>query len=89
MTEYYLIDKYTDNIISKHSAESNEDARVYFIHRKVMTDNEKAFDGIWTVVSRKEYEDNFKNNLYNRQNEKLKYKWWEEEPTEPDEGFDS
>ena len=89
MTEYYLIDKYTDNIISKHSAESNEDARVYFIHRKVMTDNEKAFDGIWTVVSRKEYEDNFKNNLYNRQNEKLKYKWWEEEPIEPDEGFDS
>jgi len=89
MTEYYLIDKYTDNIISKHSAESNEDARVYFIHRKVMTDNEKAFDGIWTVVSRKEYEENFKNNLYNRQNEKLKYKWWEEEPTEPDEGFDS
>ena len=89
MTEYYLIDKYTDNIISKHSAESNEDARVYFIHRKVMTDNEKAFDGIWTVVSRKEYEDNFKNNLYNRQNEKVKYKWWEEEPTEPDEGFDS
>lgn len=89
MTEYYLIDKYTDNIISKHSAESNEDARVYFIHRKVMTDNEKAFDNIWTVVSRKEYEENFKNNLYNRQNEKLKYKWWEEEPTEPDEGFDS
>ncbi len=89
MTEYYLVDKYTDNIISKHSAESNEDARVYFIHRKVMTDNEKAFDGIWTVVSKKEYEENFKNNLYNRQNEKLKYKWWKEEPTEPDEGFDS
>jgi|TARA_R100000951_G_C2615115_1_gene172492 hypothetical protein len=89
MTEYYLIDKYTDNIISKHSAESDEDARMYFIHRKLMVDKEKAFDGIWNVVSKKEYEENFKNNLYNRQNEKLKYKWWEEEPTEPDEGFDS
>ena len=57
MTEYYLIDKYTDNIISKHSAESDEDARMYFIHRKLMVDKEKAFDGIWNVVSKKEYEE--------------------------------
>ena len=39
-------------------------------------------------MSKKDYEREFKNNLFDRQMGNRKYEWWKEEQTNPDEGFD-
>lgn len=54
-------------------------AKTYFRKRKQM--EVEDFDKLWKVMSKNEYDRIFKNNLQNRQNEKLKYRWWEEEET--------
>ena len=54
-------------------------AKTYFRKRKQM--DVESFDKLWKVMSKNEYDRIFKNNLQNRQNEKLKYRWWEEEET--------
>ena len=56
-------------------------AKTYFMGRKHI--EEKEFDNLWKVMSSERYDALFKATLQNRQ-----YKWWEEESTKPDEGFD-
>ena len=56
-------------------------AKTYFMGRKQI--EEKEFDNLWKVMSSERYDALFKATLQNRQ-----YKWWEEEATKPDEGFD-
>jgi len=54
-------------------------AKTYFRKRKEL--DEEAFDKLWKVMSKTEYDRTFKNNLYNRQMGKMKYEWWKEEET--------
>ena len=74
-----LVDKY-DNINTSVELASNvgvSGAKTYFIGIKKL--DEKKFDGLWRVMTREEYDIQFKANLQNRQMGKLKYKWWEED----------
>ena len=52
-------------------------AKTYFRKRKEL--DEEAFDKLWKVMSKTEYDRTFKNNLYDRQMGKMKYEWWKEE----------
>ena len=54
-------------------------AKTYFRKRKEL--DEEAFDKLWKVMSKTEYDRTFKNNLYGRQMGKMKYEWWKEEET--------
>ena len=54
-------------------------AKTYFIGRKRI--EEQSFDKLWRVMSESEYNIHFKNNLQNRQMDKMKYEWWKEEET--------
>ena len=60
---------------------------VYQVPRPIlwvlMQIDEENFDKLWKVMSSERYDSLFKATLQNRQ-----YKWWEEEATKPDEGFD-
>ena len=79
MATYYLVERRTDNIVDKIDSVTPEPAKDYFIGRKQMKDNEKSFDDIWKVMEKKDYDLEFKNNLYNRQMGNRKYEWWKEE----------
>tara|TARA_X000001036_G_scaffold41983_1_gene33664 strand:- start:180 stop:446 length:267 start_codon:yes stop_codon:yes gene_type:complete len=86
--KYYLVDKY-DNINT--SVDLSDDigiggARTYFLGVKNIEETE--FNKLWKVMTKEQYETQFKLGLQGRQNGKMKYKWWEEEATNPDEGFD-
>ena len=54
-------------------------AKTYFRKRKEL--DEEAFDKLWKVMSKTEYDRTFKNNLQNRQMGKMKYEWWKDEET--------
>tara|TARA_Y100000114_G_C11731916_1_gene314084 strand:+ start:676 stop:981 length:306 start_codon:yes stop_codon:yes gene_type:complete len=54
-------------------------AKTYF--RKIKELDEQAFDKLWKVMSKTEYDRTFKNSLQNRQMGKMKYEWWREEET--------
>ena len=74
-----MVDKY-DNITTSVDLASNvglSGARTYFVGIKQM--EEKEFDKLWRVMSRDQYDIQFKASLQNRQMDKLKYKWWEED----------
>ena len=58
-------------------------ARTYFIGRKQI--DSESFDKLWRVMSKSEYDTNFKNNLQNRQMGNMKYEWWKEDQAETDE----
>ena len=79
MAQYYLVEKRTDNIVDKIDSVTSGGAEHYFIGRKKMKDNEKAFHELWKVVKKKDYDREFKNNLYNRQMGNRKYEWWKDE----------
>ena len=79
MAQYYLVEKRTDNIVDKIDSVTSGGAEHYFIGRKKMKDNEKAFHELWNVVKKKDYDREFKNNLYNRQMGNRKYEWWKDE----------
>ena len=79
MAQYYLVEKRTDNIVDKIDSVTSGGAEHYFIGRKKMKDNEKAFHKLWKVVKKKDYDREFKNNLYNRQMGNRKYEWWKDE----------
>ena len=79
MAQYYLVEKRTDNIVDKIDSVTSCGAEHYFIGRKKMKDNEKAFHELWKVVKKKDYDREFKNNLYNRQMGNRKYEWWKDE----------
>ena len=74
--KWVLIDKF-DNIV--HTVDLNEkyteeEAKLYFINLKRI--GEKEFNKLWKVLSRREYDTQFKTTLQNRQIE-----WWKEEDT--------
>tara|TARA_B100001113_G_scaffold341804_1_gene327345 strand:+ start:553 stop:816 length:264 start_codon:yes stop_codon:yes gene_type:complete len=77
--KYLLVDKY-DEIITKVDLGDDigiSGARTYFIGTKRI--DEKSFDNQWKVMTEKQYDRTFKNNLYDRQMGKRKYEWWKEE----------
>lgn len=79
--KYYLVnklDEITDKVEMSDSVGLNG-ARTYFIGRKQIETQE--FDKLWKVMSRDEWNTNFKNNLQDRQMEKMKYEWWKSEET--------
>ena len=76
MATYYLVERRTDNIVDKIDSVTPEPVKDYFIGRKQMKDNEKAFDELWKVVEKKDYDKEFKNN---RQMGNRKYEWWKDE----------
>ena len=61
-------------------------AKTYFRKRKQM--DVESFDKLWKVMSKTEDDRIFKNNLYDRQMGKMKYEWWKDEPSGPDDEFD-
>ena len=78
--KWYLVNKY-DEIVDKvdMSDVGVNGAKTYFIGRKRI--EEQSFDKLWRVMSESEYNIHFKNNLQNRQMDKMKYEWWKEEET--------
>ena len=87
--KYVLVDNY-DNIITKADLGSNvglSGAKTYFKGMKQMPKDED-FDKLWKVMTEQEYDTRFKASLQNRQMDKMKYEWWKEEPSGPDEDFD-
>ena len=88
MAKYYLVENRTDNIVGKIDSVTPGGAEHYFLGRKQMKDNEEGFYKIWRIMSKKDYEREFKNNLFDRQMGNRKYEWWKEEQTNPDDGFD-
>ena len=77
--KYVLVDKY-DNIITTADLASNvglSGAKTYFLGIKNI--EKKEFNKLWKVMSEKEYDIQFKVNLQNRQMDKMKYEWWEED----------
>ena len=86
--KYYLVDK-LDNINT--SVDLSDDigisgAKTYFIGTKKI--EEKEFNKLWRVMTKDQYDLQFKASLQNRQMGKMKYEWWKDEPTGPDDGFD-
>tara|TARA_B100000029_G_scaffold429889_1_gene440515 strand:- start:985 stop:1251 length:267 start_codon:yes stop_codon:yes gene_type:complete len=83
--KYLLVDKH-DNIITSVELASNvglSGARTYFVGIKQM--EEKEFDKLWKVMTREQYDLQFKASLQNRQMGNMKYKWWEEDKAIVDE----
>ncbi len=79
--KYVLVNKY-DEIVTSTELGSNigvSGARTYFIGVKQI--DEEEFDKLWKVMSKDEWNTNFKNNLQDRQMEKMKYEWWKSEET--------
>ena len=58
-------------------------AKTYFLGIKKLDENE--FDKLWKVMTKEQWDLQFKVALQNRQNDKLKYKWWEEDKAITDE----
>tara|TARA_Y100000592_G_scaffold85890_1_gene138542 strand:+ start:301 stop:600 length:300 start_codon:yes stop_codon:yes gene_type:complete len=82
--KYYLVDNFTDNIVDTVDLGSDvgvSGARTFYIGRKLMTNDEKSFDKIWRVMTKKDYDMSFKTTLQNRQLDKRKYEWWKDEET--------
>ena len=83
--KYYLVDK-LDNINT--SVDLSDDigisgAKTYFIGTKKI--EEKEFNKLWRVMTKDQYDLQFKASLQNRQMGKMKYEWWKEDKEETDE----
>ena len=79
--KYVLVNKSTDEIIDRVDLGSNvgvSGATTYFKGTKRLP-NDEDFSELWKVLSEKEYELQFKNNLQNRQLGKRKYEWWKDD----------
>ena len=86
---YVLVNKF-DEIVDKVDLAGNvgkTGATTYFQGVKQMP-NREDFLKLWKVMSEKEYDLQFKASLQNRQMDKMKYEWWKEEPSGPDDDFD-
>ena len=81
---FYLVNK-LDEIVDKVDIGDVgvNGARTYFIGRKQI--DAKEFDKLWRVMTKEQYNTNFKNNLQNRQMGNMKYEWWKEDKAETDE----
>ena len=87
--KFVLVNKF-DEIVDKVDLAGNvgkTGATTYFQGVKQMP-NREDFLKLWKVMSEKEYDLQFKASLQNRQMDKMKYEWWKEEPSGPDEDFD-
>ena len=83
--KYCLVDK-LDNINTSVQLASNvglSGAKTYFLGIKNI--DEKEFDKLWRVMTQEQWDTQFKLGLQDRQNDKLKYKWWEEDKAITDE----
>ena len=83
--KYLLVDKH-DNIVTSAELASGvgvSGAKTYFVGIKRM--EEKEFDKLWKVMSREQYDIQFKASLQNRQRCLVKYNWWEEDKAITDE----
>jgi|TARA_R110001592_G_scaffold37644_1_gene125329 hypothetical protein len=83
--KYYLVDK-LDTINTSVELESEvgvAGAKTYFLGVKQI--EEKEFDNLWRVMTKEEWDTQFKLGLQGRQNPKLKYQWWEEDKAITDE----
>ena len=77
--KYYLVDKY-DTINTSVDLESEvgvSGARTYFIRTKRLDENE--FDKLWRVMSKEQYDLQFKATLQNSQMDNRKYEWWKDD----------
>lgn len=84
--KYVLVNKFDEIVFS---AELGSDigvngATTYFQGIKQMPDRE-AFSKLWKVMTKEQYEIQFKNSLQNRQMGNMKYEWWKEDQAETDE----
>ena len=87
--KYVLVNKF-DEIVDKVDLAGNvgkTGATTYFQVVKKMPIRED-FLKLWKVMSEKEYDLQFKATLQNRQMDKMKYEWWKDEPSGPDDEFD-
>ena len=81
--KYLLVDMY-DNITTSVELASGvgvSGAKTYFIGIKKLDENK--FDGLWKVMSEKEYAKIYK--LHTRKSSSSEYKWWKEENTNLDD----
>ena len=77
--KYVLVNKY-DEIVDRveiASGVGNSGARTYFVKRKQI--DEQEFDKLWKVMSREQYDIQFKASLQNRQMGNRKYEWWKDD----------
>ena len=84
--KYVLVNK-LDEIVDTVDLDSNvgkTGATTYFQGIKQMPDR-KAFLKLWKVMTREQYDIQFKNSLQNRQMGNMKYEWWKEEKDITDE----
>ena len=87
--KFVLVNKF-DEIVDKVDLAGDvgkTGATTYFQGVKQMP-NREDFLKLWKVMSEKEYDLQFKASLQNRQMDKMKYEWWKEEPSGPDDDFD-
>ena len=87
--KFVLVNKF-DEIVDTVDLAGNvgkTGATTYFQGVKQMP-NREDFEKLWKVMSRQEYDLIFKTSLQNRQMDKMKYEWWKDEPTGPDDEFD-
>ena len=83
--KFYLVDK-LDNINTSVQLDSGvglSGAKTYFLGVKNI--EEVEFDKLWKVMTQEQWDNSFKLGLQDRQNGKLKYKWWEEDKAITDE----
>ena len=83
---YVLVNKYDEIVTSVELAGDVgvNGATTYFQGIKQMPDR-KAFLKLWKVMTREQYDIEFKNSLQNRQMGNMKYEWWKEEKDITDE----
>ena len=84
--QYVLVNKYDEIVTSVELAGDVgvNGATTYFQGIKQMPDSE-AFLKLWKVMTREQYDIQFKNSLQNRQMGNMKYEWWKEEKDITDE----
>ena len=84
--QYVLVNKYDEIVTSVDLASEVgvNGATTYFQGIKQMPDRE-SFLKLWKVMTREEYDIQFKVGLQNRQMGKMKYEWWKEDQNETDE----
>jgi hypothetical protein len=83
---YVLVGKDYE-IVDKIDSVTPGGAKHYFMKRKRMTD-EKAFDKLWKVVAKKEYDLNKEAFERKPSSHPGVIEWWKEEPTNPDIEYD-
>lgn len=84
--QYVLVNKYDEIVTSVDLASEVgiNGATTYFQGIKKMPDRE-SFLKLWKVMTREDYDIQFKVGLQNRQMGKMKYEWWKEDQNETDE----